>query len=89
LLGDASYSLYLIHPFALRPFRAIWSKFVGDALPVWTFSVACVIIAFAVGLGCYFVAERPFSRFFARKRVPPKPPMGDFSGDLSRPVPSK
>jgi exopolysaccharide production protein ExoZ len=70
LLGNASYSLYLIHPFALRPFRAIWSKYVGDTMPVWTFSAVSVLLAFAVGLGCYFVAERPFTNYFARKRMP-------------------
>ncbi len=78
LLGDASYSLYLIHPFALRPFKSIWAKFVGDALPVWTFSVACVMLALVVGVACYLVAERPFTKFFSRKRkAAPTPPHGE------------
>ena len=33
-LGNASYSLYLFHPFALRPLREVWVKLVGGALPL-------------------------------------------------------
>jgi hypothetical protein len=38
-LGDASYSLYLIHPFILRPFRNVWIILVGGALPLAAYVV--------------------------------------------------
>ncbi|MBB6485781.1 acyltransferase [Rhizobium lusitanum] len=74
-LGDASYSLYLSHPFILRPLRAIWEKFVGDQLPLGLF-VACGAITtaiFALAL-CRFV-EKPLTAFvqgFTRRLGRPK-----------------
>jgi exopolysaccharide production protein ExoZ len=82
LLGDASYSLYLIHPFALRPFRTIWVKFVGDALPVWVFGIACFAMALLVGLACYYLAERPLTNYFTTKRSK----VDEIRGDLLRPL---
>ena len=61
LIGDASYSLYLAHPFVLRPARAIWAKMVGGHLPLVLFvpcaSALCVV--FAVIL--YRRVERPLT----------------------------
>jgi exopolysaccharide production protein ExoZ len=65
LIGDASYSLYLIHPFALRAFGKIWIKFIGTHLPVWSFTLLCPILALAVGLACYYLAERPLLKLFS------------------------
>ncbi len=62
-LGDASYSLYLSHPFILRPLRAVWEKLVGDQLPLGLF-VFCGTIAaaiFALAL-CRFV-EKPLTAY--------------------------
>jgi exopolysaccharide production protein ExoZ len=84
LMGGASYSLYLIHPFALRPFKAVWVKFVGTDLPLWSFSLACVILALSVGLACYFFAERPFTEYLNRKRASaPKPTFVDFGSPIA------
>jgi exopolysaccharide production protein ExoZ len=66
LIGDASYSLYLIHPFALRAFGKIWTKAIGRELPVWSFTIACLMLALAIGLICYYVAERPLLNYFNR-----------------------
>ncbi len=62
-LGDASYSLYLSHPFILRPLRAIWERFVGDQLPLGLFVVCGTMAAaiFALGL-CRFV-EKPLTAY--------------------------
>ncbi len=70
-LGDASYSLYLVHPFALRPFRALWIKFVGADAPLWIFAIACLAISMAVGIACYLIAERPFANYFGRRKTAP------------------
>ncbi len=66
LIGDASYSLYLVHPFFLRPISKFWSKIIGSHLPVWTFSIVAIILAVAVGLVVYMFVERPLTNYFAR-----------------------
>jgi exopolysaccharide production protein ExoZ len=83
LLGDASYSLYLIHPFVLRALTKLWAKFVGHALPEWTFVPVCMVAAIVAGLVLYYLVERPCARFFSRK---PRPVVSAFSTPL---VPSK
>jgi exopolysaccharide production protein ExoZ len=65
LLGDASYSLYLVHPFALRATRAVWSKVIGFDVSVWVFFALCLSLAVLAGLACYFCIERPVARYFA------------------------
>jgi exopolysaccharide production protein ExoZ len=62
LLGDASYSLYLIHPFALRATREVWSKVFGVDGSVWMFHVVCISLAVFAGLLCYLGLERTMSR---------------------------
>ncbi|MGG6894256.1 acyltransferase family protein [Rhizobium sp. BR 315] len=75
-LGDASYSLYLSHPFILRPLRAIWAKFVGDQLPLGLF-VACGAIAAAIfALALFRFIEKPLTAFvqgFTRRFERQKP----------------
>jgi peptidoglycan/LPS O-acetylase OafA/YrhL len=69
LIGDASYSLYLIHPFLLRASSKLWIRLVGAHLPAWEFLVACPFIALAGGLCCYYLAERPFIALFSNTRT--------------------
>lgn len=68
LAGDASYSLYLIHPFILRPLGKIWAKFIGTGLPVWSFTVLGVFVALSGGLILYWIVERPLTNYFAKNR---------------------
>ena len=68
LLGDASYSLYLIHPFVLRGFRGVWVKVIGAHLPVWSFMAISCVLAIMVGLVVYFIFEKPMTRFFTAKK---------------------
>ena len=68
LVGDASYSLYLIHPFILRPLAKLWAKFIGTSLPVWSFTVLGVVVALAAGLTLYALVERPLTQYFSRRR---------------------
>ncbi len=77
LIGDASYSLYLIHPFLLRAFSKLWIKFVGTHLPAWDFTLVCPFMALAGGLCCYYLAERPFAALFntTRRRTSAAPQM--------------
>jgi exopolysaccharide production protein ExoZ len=68
LLGDASYSLYLIHPFILRPFAKIWAKLFVTHVPMWVFPCVAPIAAIASGLALYWLVERPISNYFAKKK---------------------
>ena len=71
LIGDASYSLYLIHPFIIRPMQKIWVKLVGDAVPEWLFLPLAMAAALAAGLIMYWLVERPLTAYFSRKLVKP------------------
>ena len=62
LLGDASYSLYLVHPFVIRLGREVWTRLVGDALPPFAFIPAAVAASALVGLALYLAVERPMTR---------------------------
>ena len=68
LIGDASYSLYLVHPFFLRPMSKIWGRTIGDYLPVWSFTIIGIFVALAGGLILYALVERPLANYFGRHR---------------------
>jgi exopolysaccharide production protein ExoZ len=60
MLGDASYSIYLAHPFAQR----VWLIAVNRAVGATTISPTLyVLTALAVGIAggvlCHFIVERP------------------------------
>ncbi|SIP93201.1 MULTISPECIES: acyltransferase [unclassified Bosea (in: a-proteobacteria)] len=61
-LGDASYSLYLVHPFALRPLREVWTRLVGGALPLETYVLCAVGFGVLVALATHRFVERPLLR---------------------------
>lgn len=73
-LGDASYSLYLVHPFVLRPARLVWMKTVGAHLPAVLFAPCAVAACIAVGFFVYRRAERPLTGYaqglLRRRREP-------------------
>ncbi len=62
-LGNASYSLYLFHPFALRPLREIWIRLVGGALPLEIYIMVAMIIAALASTLLYRWIERPLGRW--------------------------
>ncbi len=70
LLGDASYSLYLIHPFMLRPLAKLWEKLFG-AQHLWAFAILGPVVAIAAGLALYWLVEKPLTRYFGKKRITP------------------
>ncbi len=62
--GDASYVLYVIHPFVVRAVRLVWVRFgpTGTAAP-WLFIIATSAIAAAVALLAHHWLELPFNRW--------------------------
>jgi peptidoglycan/LPS O-acetylase OafA/YrhL len=62
-LGDASYSLYLAHPFILRPFRNIWIHVVGDSVSLTVYVIVAASIATLGAVLIYRWIERPLLRW--------------------------
>lgn len=60
-LGDASYSLYLSHPFAIRSLRVIWLRVGGGHAPVVVYLVTTCCFAVAVSLMLFRLVERPLT----------------------------
>jgi peptidoglycan/LPS O-acetylase OafA/YrhL len=59
-LGDASYSLYLAHPFAIIVAAQIWMKVVPELSPI-VFVGLTVVGALVGGIACYVLIERPMT----------------------------
>lgn len=67
MLGDASYALYLVHPFALRPVREILLRLgAAPALPPWAAMVPMLAASVAVALLVHRYVERPLTRRMRR-----------------------
>ena len=62
LLGDASFALYLVHPFVIRPLRFVWLKLGGGALPLLAYVAFCVAIAIGAALLLHWCVEKPLAR---------------------------
>ena len=59
LLGDASYSIYLIHPFAQRAFLLAVIHTIGlSSISATTYIFTAFFIAILAGVVCYLVVER-------------------------------
>jgi exopolysaccharide production protein ExoZ len=68
-LGDASYSLYLTHPFGIRPIRNIWMALDGGALPLGFYLIVCALVAIASALIVYRLIEMPTTDALRRPSV--------------------
>lgn len=65
LLGDASYALYLVHPF---PMRAVDLAFQRLGLPIPFYIVAATALSIATAICLHLWVERPILRLGARPR---------------------
>lgn len=68
-LGDASYSLYLSHPFSLNLIALLWKKF-GLSAPYLYVACSC-IFSMAVGALVHVWMERPLMRYLNKKIMSP------------------
>ena len=67
-LGDASYAMYLIHPFLIRPMRALWQALgLTSTFSVTVFGLACFAAIIFVALAVYRKFERPLTRALQAK----------------------
>lgn len=78
-VGDASYSLYLLHPFALIAVEKLAQKLPAAAVaPGWLLVACTVAAAIALALASYRWVERPMTDALARRlatRRPSRPVM--------------
>ncbi len=63
-VGDASFALYLIHPFAIRPLREVWMRVADGYLPMPLYLLAAVAGAIGVAALVHLYVERPLARTF-------------------------
>lgn len=70
LIGDASYSLYLVHEFLLRLLSLLWSKGPFAMLPLWIFIPIGTAASVLVALATYRYFERPVTRRLSNKKAP-------------------
>jgi peptidoglycan/LPS O-acetylase OafA/YrhL len=69
LLGDASYSLYLSHPFVIRPLRNIWMALPTHSLPVGCYIAFACAAAAVAAVAVYWLIERPMTKRLTRLAV--------------------
>jgi peptidoglycan/LPS O-acetylase OafA/YrhL len=68
-IGDASFSLYLIHPFIVRPLREVWLKLKFTSLPAPIYCFVCVFFAVLAALIIFRAFELPVAQML-RSWVP-------------------
>lgn len=66
LLGDASYSLYLVHPLMFPLVRWTIGRFFAGTDAGWAYASIAWIAAIAASVVCYLVFERPITRALQR-----------------------
>jgi exopolysaccharide production protein ExoZ len=57
-LGDASYSLYLVHPFVVRTAREVWRTWMPDA-PIAFYALVASLAAVGAALLLHRWVDRP------------------------------
>lgn len=67
--GDASYALYLSHPFTVNLVAIAWRPFRG-ALPEAGFTIVATIAAIAAAIGIHVIFERPVTRLLTAQLPP-------------------
>ncbi|HEY1474856.1 MAG TPA: acyltransferase [Pseudolabrys sp.] len=63
LIGDASYSLYLIQEFLLRLMSLGWHKVLPQSLPLWLFIPIGIAAVVTVAVTMYWCFEKPVTKW--------------------------
>ncbi|MGI3903838.1 MAG: acyltransferase family protein [Janthinobacterium lividum] len=66
LVGDASYSLYLSHPFAIRLLRSAWLNWTPAVMPPAVYLVTACAAAITLALLLHRWVERPMTEWLQR-----------------------
>jgi len=67
LLGDASYSLYLVHPLTFPLVRWTIGRFFVGTDAGWVYAAIAYAAAIAASVACYLAFERPITRALQRR----------------------
>lgn len=63
LIGDASYSLYLFHPYVLKVFNKVFHVFDTPGVLAYIMTPVSIALCCAVAIGIYYVIELPMTRW--------------------------
>jgi exopolysaccharide production protein ExoZ len=68
-LGDASYSIYLAHPFGIRAWQIVFERLIGTGsmLAVAGCVLGAVVVGLGVGVASYLCVERPVLHALRRR----------------------
>jgi exopolysaccharide production protein ExoZ len=69
--GDASYALYLSHPFSINMTAMVWGRVFGGIS--WGFFCAAVIVSIIFSVAVHQFVEKPVLRFLRSREVAPVP----------------
>jgi len=70
-LGDASYSIYLAHPFGLRVWHLTFERIVGtgSVVALTSYVLSALVVGLCVGIASYLFVEKPILAAVKRRRV--------------------
>jgi len=66
-LGDASYSLYLVHPLAITLPRRLFPHLVDPATSPWLYAGLLVVVAVSAAVAVHLTFERPVTQYLQRR----------------------
>jgi peptidoglycan/LPS O-acetylase OafA/YrhL len=66
-IGDASYSIYLIHTLTISLPRLFLARYIAPADAPWLYVALMTVLAFVPGLLAYMYLEKPLLDYFQRK----------------------
>ena len=70
LLGDASYALYLVHPFAMRPVELVWQRLhLTGTTAAAIYAITALLLAIIGAICVHLWFERPVGAWL-RSRLP-------------------
>lgn len=65
LLGDASYSIYLSHPFALNAVALLWRR--SGVTDPWAYVAAATAVSLVAGVAVHLLLEKPLTAMLNRR----------------------
>lgn len=83
LIGDASYSLYLFHPYVMKVFNKVFHVFDAPGVLAYLMTPLTIGLCYAVAIGMYRLVELPMTRWL-RDRFLGQRPAAD--GPAPRPL---
>jgi exopolysaccharide production protein ExoZ len=69
IVGDTSYSLYLVNPFLLEGLFVLWLRSPLAKLSLWMFIPIALVLAVSGALISYRLFERPVTRWLSNKKA--------------------